>query len=389
MKLLFIFCDMLMANNLKTFNDEVSNYTLLDKVFSYLGGIAYTEAYTGTPESYRSMASFITGLLPKDNGIKSYMNRANYSMDINSNNLYKVLYDKGFKIIMHSSGRPIEELLPKNYNNVMTIHRSISECLRDYKSYNLNENVALFINLLDYHIAVDKFNNKDFGREKFDLEGQKKIFKKLKMVFRCVNKKDFDEIFIFSDHGAIKYYDNSKITQQIRKISYPKFPLIDDRIKIVLFWHSKNREGYGEDKEVTINKNLVCIMDIFPTILDKLKLPYNYLSELGGGISLYSKSQHKFITFEDFDNYSRGLPGDVPRIWAVKTKKFYYIENLYTNIIFKLEKNVDHKKRYHEVRKENFNLNVFENILSNYTSSYKIVKSEKERFLNFYKDLNI
>lgn len=389
MKLLFIFCDMLMANNLKTFNNEVSNYTLLDKVFNYLGGIAYTEAYTGTPESYRSMASFITGLLPKDNGIRSYMNRVNYSLDINSNNLYKILYDKGFKIIMHSLEKTIEELLPKNYNKIMTTHRNISGCLREYKSYDSNENVALFINLLDYHIAVDRFNNKSFGKKKFDLEGQREIFKKLKIIFRCVDKKDFDEIFIFSDHGAIKYYDNSKITRQIRKISYSKFPLIDDRIKIVLFWHSKNRESYGEDKEVTINNNLVSIMDIFPTILDKLKLPYNYLSELGGGISLCSENSHKFITFEDFDNYSQGLPGDVPRIWAVKTKKFYYIENLYTNMLFKLEKNTVYKKRYHQVRKEKTILNSFEDILSSYTSSYKIVKSEKESFLKFYKDLHI
>lgn len=379
MKFMFIFCDMLMGTNMSTFNNQFkSEDTELDMFLKELGGIAYTNAFSGTPESYRALASFITGLLPKNNGVTSYMNRANNAINIDSNNIFKVLYDNNFQIIMHCPGKNVFELLPINHNKIMKVFRTVDKSVLKFKELECT-NSAIFLNLIEYHYAIDKFNNRKFPEYKANVEGQKDIMKILKKVFRNIDKEEFDSIFLFSDHGCNLYSDfKKKITKQIMQVSSSRFPLTESRTKIAMLWRKKGDENIVKDISLT------SIMDIFPTVLELLNLSNSKLDGIslnrirGGGLS-----GHKFIIFEDFDNYFMGLPGDTPRVWGIRTKNFYYIENLYTNIIFRIRDD-----KYYNIYSENYiNVDKIHRILTKYSCSYKFVMEEKERYLNFYKAL--
>lgn len=359
MKIMFLFCDMLRSNMLRTINPKIQSNTLIDEWLIKLGGTSYINCFTPSPDTPRSLACLYTGLYPKHNGCEKRTYWPKYYLKSNYSTLFDILLENKYKLISYIIEVNLKVgFLPQHIENHIENYTTLQQAV-DASKQNLNqENLFLFFNLEDYHWAVDASNNDAYTS---NYEGQNHLSECFNIIFSklCIN--NFDYIFIFSDHGC--QFSNEKYAKQCYK-------LYDDRTRILMFLHKKN------DIDIIKKYELTSILDVFPTIQQILSVKPFQDSD---GESLFELQNKRFIVFEDHGIFKPILesPHD---LWAYRDKDVLYLESLLDSEILKINDDSSYSILNSS---ENIDLESLKEKIDLYSCSYSNNKKQYE-ILQYY-----
>jgi len=346
MRILTIFVDMIRANRLSTFNENVKIDTPLDKAFKELGGTIYNNCFTPGPDTPRGMSTYYTGKNPYINGCNTRLKWPHYFLKKELTTVFDLFIDKNYKIDCFSSPRERETgLFPKHISD-MNIHNNDYNLNAYLKSLKLEKDHFVFLSIPDYHWAFDDFGYSTNGESKsYDIT--KNVWD---IVFNNLNKDDFDHIFIFSDHG---FKFNSE-----RKLEPKSYMLNEDRTNSIMIHRKKNQT------DIVTNNKLCSLADLYPT--------YNeLLNKKSDGISLFSEQSHKYIILEDHINFEPMVNQNI-ELWAVVTLSSIYIRTLDTGILL--------DRSSHQI--ETIINNEYDKLLKE-NSSYKVYSDEYEKIFRY------
>jgi hypothetical protein len=303
MKILTIFVDMIRANRLSTFNNEIKVDTPLDVFFKQLGGTSYPNFYTPGPDTPRGISAFLTGVDPYKNGCNTRLKWPQYFLDKSLPTVFDIFIKNNYKINCFSSPTERNNGLFPEHISQMDIHNSdydLNEYLSDIE---LKKDHFIFLSIPDYHWAFD-----DFG---YSISGEKESYKIAKsvfdIVFKNLDKDDFDHIFIFSDHGFKFSFE--------RKYEDKKMMLNTDRINNILFHRIKGQNDFLK------NTKLSSLTDLYPTYEEILGIKAEDVS------CLFSSFERDYVIIEDHINFLPMVNQNV-ELWAVVRIDIIYIRTL-------------------------------------------------------------
>ena len=350
MRVLTIFIDMIRANRLSTFNDQIKHDTPLDTAFKDLGGTVYTNCFTPGPDTPRGISAYYTGVNPYQNGCNTRLKWPQYFLKKELKTVFDIFIEKNYKLNIFSAPNERETgLLPEHINN-MNIHNSDYDLGKYLSDITLNDDHFIFVSIPDYHWAFD-----DFG---YSTHGEKQAYTVTKsvydIVFKHLNKDDFDHIFIFSDHGF-------KFNFQ-RKLEPRLYMLNEDRTNNILIHRTKN------ENKLVKNEKLCSLSDLFATYED-------ILSTSTSGIPLLSKKEHNFIILEDHIEFAPSINQNI-ELWALVNKDLIYIRELNKAII------IDRETR----KVKDLVIEEYDKILK-YNSSFGIYIDEYEKIFRYRKNI--
>jgi hypothetical protein len=347
MRVLTIFIDMIRANRLSTFNKYIKTDTPLDTAFKNLGGTIYNNCFTPGPDTPRGMSSYYTGVNPYLNGCNTRLKWPQYFLNKELQTVFDLFLDKNYKIDCFSSPREKDTGLFPDHIAKMDIHNNDLDINKYLSELKLKDNHFVFVSIPDYHWAFD-----DFG---YSTNGEKKAYKVTKsvwdIVFKNLNKDDFDHIFIFSDHG-FKFGIE-------RKLESKAYMLNEDRTNNIMIHRVRGQN------DLIKNSKLSSLSDLYSTYEDILGFKKIQ------NISLLSKKEHKFIILEDHINFAPSINQNI-ELWALIDKNILYIRELDKVTI------VDRKTRQlsYKINKE------YDDILKN-NSSFGIYIDEHEKIFRY------
>ena len=319
MKILILFCDMLRANLLRTFNSSIEQDGPMDQWFRRLGGTMYTNCYTPAPDTPRSMACFFTGRYPKHNGCYSRLQWPKYYLKANAKTFFDLFLENNYHLVMRVADT-LERvgLLPLNITNEnpsIDIFHALSSTVSELENrWSTADKLLGFISLPDYHMAMDDYGHNSWG----DLFGQQHLANACRMVFNTFQPDDFDYILVFSDHGC-------KLHEELAREG-PLLLLNDDRSKIVMLLRQKG------DKTLQHCHDHTSIMDVLPTFRDILHISQNPCVD---GCSLFSPQADRFIVLEDHLGFPPKI-GAIHELWGVRDTKFFYLESLSDKVLLNI-----------------------------------------------------
>lgn len=241
MKILICFIDMLRGKE-GLINNEFRNF------FETLGGKYYENAYSTSTDTFRSFSSVITGKYPHEIGILGSCFVPELFLNT-SKHIFNLFEEKKYNIYLRVNPYFTNlSLIPEI--NKYNLYNNINRLLEDYKN-DFSENKLLFYYDENYHNLISRQNTK-FQEEK----ARKQIIDNLRYLLTSINKEEFDKILIFSDHGC------TLIEDKVEDL----FDVADHRSKVCLFLKDKI------DKKLVRVNNTVSLLDIYPTILEWLKI---------------------------------------------------------------------------------------------------------------------
>lgn len=304
MKILTIFIDMIRANRLSTFNGSVKKDTPLDIAFKEIGGTIFTNCFSPGPDTPRGMSTYFTGVNPYKNGCNARLKWPQYFLNKELNTIFDIFIEGGFKIDCFANPKERDTGLYPSHINDMNVHNKDLDLDKYLSELKLQNDHFLFLSIPDFHWAFD-----DFG---YSVSGEKKAYKVIKksvfdIVFKNLNKDDFDHIFIFSDHGF-------KFNVE-RKFEPKAYMLNEDRTNNIMIHRSKGQEDLIE------NNKLCSLADLYPTYEEILS------ANQPKGFSLLSDDEHEFIIIEDQINFTPSINQNT-ELWALINRDFIYIREL-------------------------------------------------------------
>jgi hypothetical protein len=308
MRVLTIFIDMIRANRLSTFNENVKVDTPLDKAFKDLGGTVYINCFTPGPDTPRGISTYTTGVEPWNNGCTTRLKWPESFLKKELKTVYDLFLEEDYKLDMFSAlSEKTVGFFPEHIAS-QDIFNTDNNLEKYLNTITLNNDHFLFLGLSDYHWAFD-----DFGYTK---EGEKKSYNIVKsawdIIFERFHKDEFDHIFIFSDHGFKFNYERKKYSKE--------FLLNDDRTNIIMLHREKEKTNLDK------NKKLCSIADIYPTYQQILGL------ETTEGISLLSNKERKYILSEDHKTFIPSVNQNI-ELWSLTTSEYIYIRTLENAIL--------------------------------------------------------
>jgi len=314
MRVLTIFIDMIRANRLQTFNEEVKKSTPLDEAFKALGGTVYTNCFTPGPDTPRGMASYYTGLPPYLNGCTTRLKWPEYFLKPELKTVFDLFLEKEYALNVFSSPNEKKNgFLPKHIAQ-MDIHNNNYDLAGYLSDIELQKDHFVFVSLPDYHWAFDDYGYSTKGEEKAYIETKRSY----DVIFEQFNKDDFDHIFIFSDHG-FKFLADFKMDDSM-------YMLNEDRTNSIMI-----HRGKGEN-QLTQNTKLCSLCDVYASYQEILG------DNISHGISLLDSKEHPFVIVEDHISFTPQVNQNI-ELWGVMKTDTLYIRAL-SNALF-----IDRKTR--------------------------------------------
>ena len=362
MRILLLQCDMLRANLLKTFNPDIREKGPVDCLFDEIGGTAFVNCYTPSPDSARSLACLLSGRYPKTNGCNTRIKWPKFYLKEDILTFFDLLSECGFRMCV--SLTKVEAklgFLPARLPGKIDLFYSPRDIQKTMKtSFGSDENIFCFIALTDYHWSLDDYGPNSLG----NYRGQMHISNYLNGFFGDFGIDYFDYIFLFSDHGC--KLNNERNENEL-------FLTNDSRTKITMFVRKKGDSG------IVVNEKLSTIMDIFPTIKDILGIKNKFAYD---GISLFDQDEHNSVVIEDHKTFGVTID-QVLENWAVRTKDYFYFRDLEEKALFK----VISPNKYEVVLEPDVNLmNELEKQIERKSHSYGENKKQYE-ILKYYREV--
>ena len=322
MKILVLFCDMLRANLLHTFNPEAEGPGPLDDWFDRLGGTAFTRCYTPAPDTGRGLTCLVTGLYPRNHGCTLRTHFPKHFLQPSIDTVFDPFLEQGYHITVRiNANKERLGILPPNItpeNKAVDVFNYLPETLDSIKrNWSTCADQCLFISLSDFHWALD-----DYGPNlESTLIGQEHLANAWRMIFDAVPMDELDYVLVFSDHGCKLDGDAER--------DNPLYLLNDDRAQIAMFLHRKG------DTSVERCAALTSALDVYPTIYDALGVAPPRPSD---GVSLLPLDgrEGRFVVFEDSSRFKQRM--DIYNdLWGVRTETHLFLEGLRDSALFSVE----------------------------------------------------
>jgi len=323
---------MLRANLLNTFNSKVKEKSLLDGWFNEFGGNIFTNCYTPSPDSPRSLACIYTGLYPKNNGCCKRLHWPKFFLKSDLVTIFDLFEKKSFPMFIRVN-RNEDKLgfLPSKDYQDFNLFYDLDNILNEInKSIGKSTNLFSFISLTDFHWAIDDYGNNLVG----NYYGQKHLLNCFRKIFNELNPDMFDYVFIFSDHG----FKLKKEIKREKKICL----LNDDRSKVVLLIRKKG------EKKIRKHNDLTSIMDILPT-LEKIINGKSLIK--CDGVSLFNQNKDRYIVIEDHSIFAPHI-NLIHDLWAIRTDTHFYMRDFFEELLL----TVVSENEYREEKKTNNSL---------------------------------
>ena len=358
MKILILFCDMLRANRLQIINKDISNATIFDKWVKDFGGCTYTNCYTPSPDTPRSLACFYTGLYPKLNGCKLRIEWPRYYQNQENPTIFELLKNSNFRIFTNFTNYELDTgILSKKDLDIVSNFNSFLDIYNSEVINNSEKNSCFFLTLNDYHQCVTDYSS----LKRADKKGHEQLINAFSMFFEKYNKDMFDYIFIFSDHGCVLSDDDLSHNKKYNLLN-------DNRSKIFLHMRKKGEES------AYLDSSLRTIMDIYPSISEILT---NTVPNNINGISLFNKNPHEFVVVEDTCNFKPFL-GIYNDIWRYKALDFSYYLSIDDGEEVKYEKTKELNKSNNILNKKHIL-----KMISEVSCSFEEIKKRKDILLSY------
>lgn len=316
MKILVLFCDMLRANLLRTFNSAIEKEESMDQWFRQLGGTVYANCYTPAPDTPRCLACFYTGLYPKHNGCRTRLQWPKYYLKEGIKTLFDVFLENNYHLVIRENEfRECVGPFPQNITNKnpsIDIFHDLSGFVGALKHHwHTTDKIFAFASLSDYHMAMDDYGYNSWGNH----FGQQHLANAWRMIFSEFQPDDFDYVLVLSDHGC-KLHD-----ELVRE--RPLLLLNDDRCKIVMFLRQKG------DQVLQYCHDITSIIDVLPTFRDILQVSQPPPVD---GCSLLSPQADRFVVLEDHKDFSPKI-GGIHELWGIRTAQHSYLESLSDQVL--------------------------------------------------------
>jgi len=351
MKVLTIFIDMIRANRLSTFNDDIKVDTPLDIAFKELGGTVYSNCYTQGPDTPRGISSYYTGLEPYKNGCNVRLKWPQYFLKKDLKTVFDLFLEKEYSLdIFSSTNEKKNGFLPEDISS-MDIHNKDNDLSKYLDNLELKDKHFVFLSLPDYHWAFDDYGYSKNG-EKFAYDDVKDSYD---IIFDKFDKDEFDHIFVFSDHG-FKFSADFKLDDDL-------LILDDDRTNSIMLHREK------KVNVLTKNTKLCALTDMYATYQD-------LLGETPTGISLFDKKEHPFLVIEDHLSFAPQINQNI-EVWAVVTNEILYIRKLDKILCIDKHTKVSSKKAIAEYDK----ILVDHSTFSKYMEEYEKIFLYKENII--------
>lgn len=242
MKILILFADMLRFDRALK---ELEIKSEFGDFLSTLGGTIFTNIYTHSPDTPRSLGSFWSGKEPKINKCDSRLKYPYFFLDKESINLLKLAKENNYEVNVCANRNKLNNgIIPLKFKKIDVLEDSSGLDVFLNKIDKTNKKSLTFIDLSDMHWVLDDFSHSKLA-EKY---GVKKLYNAIDLIFKKINKSDFDLILFFSDHGH--QYNFERRQKCLLDI------LDDSRSKIYAqIWNKSNNE-------INFNSELFSICDI-------------------------------------------------------------------------------------------------------------------------------
>ena len=298
MKILFYFLDMLPGTVMED-TVEKNEYPLMREFLHDFTGTFYTNAYTPSPDTPRSIACLFTAATPKIHGCSTRDKWPGHFMASDELNQLLFLQSEGFEIFTLLAKNEIssKRFLPNSEKLKFKNHQDILSFKSSVLNSNAFENSFFFVQDNIFHDVVDERS----GHESSIKSGLKQSLNNLRIFFDTINKDNFDLVVLFSDHG-------------FKPFRYPKSKshhLDDIRIKIFLHISSKGDTGFMKDNK------LRCISDIFPIIFNKLNIKTSIQRD-------HLSEGRDYVVVEDHGSLGPNVSGR-PSHWKIIFKNGNYL----------------------------------------------------------------
>ncbi|MBC2850937.1 hypothetical protein H5J22_05730 [Cetobacterium sp. 8H] len=361
---LLIFCDMVRGNLLHNINKNIKK-SKFDLFLENLGGTLYTNAYTPAPDTGRAYSMLQTGLSCKKNGCDDVWKYPEFFLKEDIEILDEILLKEDIETTYIGTKRnDLSGVFSKKVKNKILIDFKIQTYEKSFLI--LNEKLKKFdktftwICLDDYHVAAD-----DYGASmKSDDVGKEKLFNIFEKLFTVLDKNDFDEIIILSDHGNVHKYGfkDSRILNLLN----------DDRTKILLYRVTK------KNQEFKLNNELRSILDVFPTIIESFELQNRKVC----GVSLNQKvTDERIISMESYSEFLHLSPLN---LWGCRSKDYFYLTNQNYKKMYQVRSPVDYK----EINIDKEEEEKFIKVLKEETVNYEVKEKELKSIERYYEVLN-
>lgn len=298
--MIFVFLDMFRADGLNIYNNN-NKESDFDRFLKSIGGVAFTNTYTPTPDTNRSFSSFLSGVPAFFNGCQK---KGSSIKNLKYDTFFSLLLNRGYDInlCMYHSFRinlfPEDILLRANILEGNNIFDQIS-------NLSIKENSLTFIDLPDAHLYVNDYLSFPSAEKKYN----KIITETLESINSKINFDSFDFVVFFSDHGHSNYFD---------PLHYPKTSLLDSRRARILM-----QIKYKKKFELfSVNHDLHSITDLYDTVFELLDSDSNRINP-HGNVSFLSNQARKYIIFEEMFEWYLGA-NQIPEVWACLTPEGYY-----------------------------------------------------------------
>ena len=303
MRILVLFLDMVRGNLLK--NSELYEYLQNFK------GTLYSNVFSPAPDTGRGIGVFLSGKSPYENGCDNRVKYPKFFLKDKTIFDYFEGYKKTFFLHQHN-------IIPEKKDYEMFFDISLTKFCENLK---LEDNHLLFLDIPTYHSVLDNFGYSKKGYQK----ANKELVKDLETFFQYFPKDEFDEIFIFSDHGFKFSYE-----MLYQKLFNKKFLLLnEDRTNILFFHHKKG------DNEFIINQNLGSLTDMFYLIKSSLNNK-NYIINRD-----YIVIEDHYTFLQQYTNLEIYSVVMKEKIYIRIYKKGYLLDRKTRNIIETINKNFD------------------------------------------------
>jgi hypothetical protein len=236
-------------------------------------GTLFTNFYTGTPDTPRSLSAFFFGQESRESGFESRSDWPGHVSCEGSKSIFKKFIEEGFQVSFYLSEREIisKRFIPQDSVSDAQIFNSSNKKLSQHP-FSPKDSLVFFQNN-DYHFEID---DRYSHRSAFQA-GVKRVFNHINSE---INYEDFDHIIFFSDHG-------SRLSDATPSI----WALTEDRVRCFLYVWSKN------SRRDRVEESILSICDLHHYLL---AMAFNQEESLE---ELIEERFKKGIIFEDYNSF--------------------------------------------------------------------------------------
>lgn len=304
MRILIVFLDMVRSEMGYKSSLDFAKENPLAEIFKRIGGEYYTDCYTPSPDTTRSLASAFSGWPSHKNGCNTRIRFAKHYLKDDISDMFMELIGSGYNVnIFHEPEERELGIFPASVYKTCHIHKDYD--LNAYLtkiSNDRSDNRCDYIGISDFHQVYN-----DYG---YDRRGARRALSQLARTVETLAARldldSYDNCFIFSDHGFMISED----------LFHPAVYLGKERTNVVML---HRRSG---DKELLLNRKFCSVMSLCASVGELVGSKVGYAD-----YPLWASKEIDKIIVQDHFNYQPRVMHNI-EYWGIISKDSIYSRTL-------------------------------------------------------------